>query len=214
MLDVVFEDKFLIVVNKPAKLLTIANEKERDKTLYHMVSDYLKRKNKNNRIFIIHRLDYDTSGLVVFAKNEKIKNLMQDNWTNVKRKYIALLSGKLSKKEDTIKSYLKETKTLRTYSTDRKDGKFAITTYKVIKWQDNNTLVEIDLVTGRKNQIRVHMSDIGHPIIGDVKYGNVKSKYMLLHAYYLEFLHPITSEKMMLTSDLPKYFSLINYSKI
>ena len=111
MLDIVFEDKYIIVVNKPSKLLTISNEKEKEKTLYHLVSLYLKKKNKNNKVFIVHRLDFDTSGLVLFAKTEAVKEKLQANWNEVQRKYMAVLSGKLIKREGVIQSYLKETKT-------------------------------------------------------------------------------------------------------
>ena len=210
MLEIVYEDKYLIVVNKPSKLLTISNIKEKEKTLYHLISIYLKKKNKNNKVFIVHRLDYDTSGLIIFAKSELIKDKLQFDWSNVKRKYMAVLGGKLIKREGVIQTYLKETKTLMTYSSKDKKGKLAITEYKVIKYQDNFTLVEINIRTGRKNQIRVHMKDLGHPIIGDTKYGNVKNKYMLLHAYYLEFSHPITNEKICLETKLPKYFKIID----
>lgn len=209
MLDIVFEDKYIIVVNKPSKLLTISNEKEKEKTLYHLVSLYLKKKNKNNKVFIVHRLDFDTSGLVLFAKTEAVKEKLQTNWNEVQRKYMAVLSGKLIKREGVIQSYLKETKTLMTYSCKDSSGKLAITEYKVIKYQNNFTLVEINIKTGRKNQIRVHMKDLGYPIVGDLKYGNVKNKYMLLHAYFLKFVHPITNEIICLENKLPNYFKII-----
>lgn len=209
MLEIVYEDRYLIIVNKPSKLLTISNIKEKEKTLYHLVSIYLKKKNKHNKVFIVHRLDYDTSGLIIFAKSELVKDKLQSDWSNVKRKYMAALDGKLIKREGVIQTYLKETKTLMTYSSKDKKGKLAITEYKVIKYQDNLTLVEINIRTGRKNQIRVHMKDLGHSIIGDTKYGKVKNKYMLLHAYYLEFSHPITNEKICLETKLPKYFKIV-----
>lgn len=209
MLDIVYEDKYLIVINKPAKLLTISTAQEKEKTLYHLVSLYLKKKNKKNKIFIVHRLDYDTSGLILFAKSENVKEQLQINWSEVRRKYMAVLEGKLIKREGVIQTYLKETKTLMTYSCKDKNGKLAITEYKVIKYQDNFTLAEINIKTGRKNQIRVHMKELGHPIIGDVKYGNFKNKYMLLHAYYLEFKHPITKQKICLETNLPNYFKII-----
>ena len=137
MLDIVYEDKYLIVINKPAKLLTISTAQEKEKTLYHLVSLYLKKKNKKNKIFIVHRLDYDTSGLILFAKSENIKEQLQTNWSEVKRKYMAVLEGRLIKREGVIQTYLKETKTLMTYSCKDKNGKLAITEYKVIKYQDN-----------------------------------------------------------------------------
>lgn len=189
-LKIIYEDKKIIVVDKPAHLLTIATEKEKEKTLYHYVLEYLKCKNKNNRLFIVHRLDKDTSGLVLFAKDEKTKKYFQDNWQDVKREYIALVEGTFEKKKDTIKSYLMENKFLKTYSTkNKKAGKEAITEYEVIKSNKKISLLRINILTGRKNQIRVHMSDINHPIVGDKKYGSKYNylKRMALHAYRLSY---------------------------
>ena len=208
-LKIVYEDKYLLVVDKPYNLLTISNDKESINTLFHKVYLYIKKQNKNNKIFIVHRLDYDTSGLVVFAKSEKIKKILQDNWDNVTRKYVAIVNGHLEKESDTIKSYLKETKTQLVYSTnDSKNGKLAITNYKVITKNDKYSLVEIKIKTGRKNQIRVHLNDINNPILGDKKYGNskIKTKRMYLHAYYLEFKHPINNTILKLELDVPTSF--------
>lgn len=206
-LKIFYEDKYILVVLKPYHLLTIANDKEQEKTLYHEVSLYLKRKNKNNRVFIVHRLDYDTSGLIIFAKDIKTKTILQDHWNQVIRKYIAILYGKLEK-SGVIKSYLKETNTHLVYSTNNsKEGIEAITEYKKILEYNNLTLVEINLKTGRKNQIRVHMNDLGHKILGDKKYGiKDKEKRLYLHAYYLKFKHPITGELIELETDIPKEF--------
>ena len=167
-LKIIYEDKYLIVIDKPHNLLTIATEKEKENTLYHEVLMYEQKKHKSNKIFIVHRLDKETSGLVLFAKSIKIKELLQNNWKNVKRYYVALVSGKVNKTGE-IKSYLKETKTLLTYSSKDKTGKLAITKYKPIEITDKYSLLEIQILTGRKNQIRVHMQDIGHPIVGDKK---------------------------------------------
>jgi len=207
-LKIIFEDKYLIIVNKPYHLLTIANEKEDENTLYHKVYLYLKRKNKNNKVFIVHRLDYDTSGLIIFAKDSKTKTIMQDNWDKVIRKYIAIVNGKLDNEKGVIKSYLKETKTKLVYSTkDSKNGLLAITNYRKVLENNNLTLVEIEILTGRKNQIRVHMSDLGNPILGDKKYGpKTNERRMYLYAYYLMFNHPITNDKIELELDVPKEF--------
>lgn len=145
-LDIIYEDKFILAVNKPHNLLTISTEKEKDKTLYHEVLTYIKK--KNQKIFIVHRLDKDTSGIVLFAKNEKIKKSLQDNWSNVQRYYVALVEGKITAKGE-IKSYLKETKTLLTYSA--KEGKFAHTKYEPIMISNKCTLLNIQILTGRKN---------------------------------------------------------------
>lgn len=205
MLNILYEDKYLIAVSKEAHMLTIASEKEKERTLYHLVSEYVKRKNKKNKIFVIHRLDYDTSGIVLFAKDQKIKEIMQNNWSKVKRNYLAVVTGFVKKDHDIIKSYLKETKTLFTYST-KKGGKLAITEYTVLERNQKYSLLSINLITGRKNQIRVQLKDIGNPIVGDTKYGTQKYKYMLLHANKLEFEHPILKTMIILEEKPPKYF--------
>ena len=206
-LKIIYEDKYIIIINKHYKLLTIGNDKEKEKTLYHKVLLYLKRKNKNNKVFIVHRLDYDTSGLIVFAKDSKIKNILQENWDKVERKYMAIVHGSIKPENNTIKSFLKETKTNLVYSTKEKDGKLAITNYKTILKTDKYSLVDIEIKTGRKNQIRVHLSDIGFPILGDKKYGLKDNfKRMYLHAYYLKFNHPITNELLKFELDVPKEF--------
>ena len=171
-------------------------------------------KKKNQKIFIVHRLDKDTSGIVLFAKNEKIKNYLQDNWSNVQRYYVALVEGKITAKGE-IKSYLKETKTLLTYSA--KEGKFAHTKYEPIMISNKCTLLNIQILTGRKNQIRVHMKDINHPIVGDQKYGSkIKSvKYLYLTANKVVFIHPITKKEINLEIDIPKeYINYLNKSNI
>ncbi len=205
-LDIIYEDKNLLAVNKPHNLLTISTNKEKEKTLYHEVLTYVKK--KNQKIFIIHRLDKDTSGIVLFAKNEKIKNQLQENWSNVKRFYVALVEGKITDKGE-VKSYLKETKTLLTYSA--KEGKFAHTKYEPIISSNKCTLLNIQILTGRKNQIRVHMKDINHQIIGDKKYGSKINnvKHLYLTANKLIFVHPITKKEIILEIKTPKEY--INY---
>ena len=215
-LKIIYEDKYLLVVDKPNNLLTVSNEKESENTLFHKVYLYIKRKNKNQKIFIVHRLDYDTSGLVVFAKSEKVKTKLQDNWDQVVRKYMAIVHGNLETKSGTIKSYLKMTKTQLVYSTnDSKNGKLAITSYKTILENKKYSLLDIDIKTGRKNQIRVHLNDLGYPILGDKKYSNIKdkAKRMYLHAYYLEFTHPITNNKLKFELDVPTDF-LNTFNKV
>lgn len=209
-LKIIYEDKYLLVVDKPSNLLTISTFKEQNNTLFHQVHEYLK--SKNVKAFIVHRLDKDTSGLVVFAKSERVKNILQDNWENVKREYIALVNGNLKKDKGTIKSYLKESKTLQVYSTnDSKNGKLAITEYEKIKSNNNYSLLKINIKTGRKNQIRVHLNDIGNPIVGDKKYSKIKNKNakrLYLHASCLEFVHPVTKELIHLESTYPSIFNI------
>lgn len=209
-INIIYEDKFIIVVNKPAKLLTISTDNEKERTLFHKVISYEKSKNKNNKVFIVHRLDRDTSGLIVFAKNEKVKKILQDNWDkNVKRKYVAVVEGKVQKENGTIKNYLKETSTFMTYSSDKPEcGKLAITKYKVLNKSKSYTLVDIEILTGRKNQIRVHMNDMNNPIIGDKKYGAKTNPLnrLGLHAYLLEFKHPVTNQLLTFETNLPTLF--------
>lgn len=205
-IDIIYEDKDIIVINKPSGLLTVATEKEKNKTAYHLVMEYLKKKNKNNRIFIIHRLDKDTSGIIMFAKNEKAKHLYQDNWNDIvkKRCYYAVIDGKMENKEGTIKSYLKENGNM-VYSVKDRSGKLAITEYKVLKERKNISLLDINLKTGRKNQIRVHMKENKTPILGDLKYGE-KSKLinrLALHAYKLELINPVTKKLLIFEASMP-----------
>ncbi|MBQ7136513.1 MAG: RNA pseudouridine synthase [Bacilli bacterium] len=209
-LDIIYEDKDIIVVNKPAGLLTISTDKEKEKTLFHKVYVYIKKKNKNNKIFIVHRLDKDTSGIVMFAKSESLKVKFQNDWDNlaIERKYVAIVHGVVKDKKREIVSWLKETKTLLTYSSNKKEGgKKAITEYRVVGNNDNYSLLDIDIKTGRKNQIRVHMKDIEHPIVGDNKYGlNDKFKRMYLHAYKLSIIHPVTKKIFAFETDIPTNF--------
>ncbi len=205
-IDIIYEDKDIIVINKPSGLLTVATEKEKNKTAYHLVMEYLKKKNKNNRIFIIHRLDKDTSGIIMFAKNERAKHLYQDNWNDIvkKRCYYAVIDGKMENKEGTIKSYLKENGNM-VYSVKDRSGKLAITEYKVLKERKNISLLDINLKTGRKNQIRVHMKENITPILGDLKYGE-KSKLinrLALHAYKLELINPVTKKLLIFEASMP-----------
>lgn len=208
-LDIVYEDKWLIIINKPSHLLTIGTDSEKEKTLFHKVIMYEKRKNKNNKVFVVHRLDKDTSGLVIFAKNQYIKNKLQNNWEKVNRGYVAIVNGK-TKDKDTLKSYLMETKTLYVYSTqDKKNGKLAITEYEKQAENKKLTLLKIKLKTGRKNQIRVQLNDNGNPIVGDKKYGNIKFdplRRLCLDANFLDFIHPVTRKRILIEKDVPKEF--------
>ena len=212
-IDIIYEDKDIIVVNKKSGLLTIATDKEKEITLYRYVSDYVKMINKKNNIYIIHRLDKDTSGIVMFAKNEKIKKLYQDNWNDLVmvRSYIAIVEGNLEKKEDTIKSYLKENKNNLVYSTKDKNGKIAITNYKVLKENSEYSMLQVIIETGRKNQIRVHMKDIKHPIIGDKKYGSKNNSInrLGLHANKLVVINPLTKKEMVFETNIPRKFKYL-----
>ncbi len=206
-LDILYEDKDIIVVSKSVHLLTISTLKEKENTLYYQVSTYLKKQNKNNKVFIVHRLDKDTSGIVVFAKNIKAKNILQDNWANVKREYIALVRGNMPSK-GIIKSYLKETTTNYVYSS--KTGKEAITEYEKIRNNKLYSLLKINIKTGRKHQIRVQLNDLGYPIVGDRIYNKKdKEKRLCLHAYYIAFNHPITNKLIEITTPPPDFVNLV-----
>lgn len=207
-LNILYEDKYLIVIEKPSGLLTIGTIKERENTLYKKVSDYVKKQHKSNKIFIVHRLDKDTSGIILFAKNEEVKRKLQRDWDKTIRKYIALVEGNVTK-NGIIKNYLGETKTLKTFITNNKNlGKLAITKYYVLKNAKEYSLLNIEILTGRKNQIRVHMESINHSIVGDKKYGSKKNpiRRLCLHANYLEFIHPITNKKIIINSNYPIIF--------
>ena len=206
-LKIIYEDDNIIVIDKPTKLLTISNKNEKEDTLYRKVSDYLKKEKK--KVFIIHRLDYDTSGVIMFAKNQKVQKLYQDNWNNFakEREYAAVVEGILNN-EGHIESYLKQTKTLFVYSSKNKDGYFSITDYKKIANNDNYSLLKIYISTGRRNQIRCHMSDIHHPIAGDTRYNSKTNPInrLCLHATTLKITNPLNQELMTFSSPIPQDF--------
>jgi len=209
--DIVFENDEIIVVNKPAGLVTVSTDTEKTDTAYRMINDYLRDKDESNRIFIVHRLDRDTSGLLLFAKNEKLKFALQDNWNGLvkERAYIAIVEGIIPEKSGKVHSWLRQTKTLLMYSSlTPEDGLEAITHYKMMKESNAYSMVEIHLETGRKNQIRVHMKDIGHSVVGDKKYGAKTNplKRLGLHANKLEVAHPFTNKIMSFESPLPECF--------
>ena len=208
--DILYEDMHIIVVNKPSGLLTIATDKEKSETLYHKVREYLKVKNKNAKVFIVHRLDKDTSGVVLLAKDEETKNMLQDGWnSNAHRSYVAVVHGKLKNKSDRCIQYLKETKTNLVYVS--KDGLEAITNYNVVKENDKYTLVAIDIETGRRNQIRVLFNSMGNPIVGDKKYFIKKNneKRLYLHANRLQVYYPHKKEVMLFETKTPIEFKNI-----
>lgn len=203
---ILYEDTDFLVVSKPHNMLTIATNKEKEKNLYHILLTYLKK--KNQKIFILHRLDKETSGIIVFCKNEKIRDLLQNNWSKVKRKYVAIVKGKI-KDKGVYEDYLEENKIHRVYIS--KTGKLAVTKYKKIKENKNYSLVDIEIITGRKNQIRVQMAEHGNYILGDNKYSEDYKKYgrLYLHATEISFLHPIKNKNMKFVSPIPNNFDKI-----
>jgi 23S rRNA pseudouridine1911/1915/1917 synthase len=205
-LDILYEDDYLIAINKPSGLLSISNDKEKIVTAYRMVSDYVKRNTKNKYIFVVHRLDEDTSGILLFSKDKNIRDKMQDNWNTItkKRGYLAICDGIL-KGSKTIHTYLNEDHNGFIYSDKHNNGKEAITNYKVIKNYNNYSLLQVFIDTGRRNQIRVHLSELGYPIAGDKKYRCKTNpiKRLCLHANILEFIHPVTKKLIHLESSIP-----------
>jgi 23S rRNA pseudouridine1911/1915/1917 synthase len=209
-LSLVYEDDNFIVINKSAGLLSVATDKQESATAFRIVMNHIKKLDKNNRIYIIHRLDRDISGLLIFAKDRDTQMIIQKNWHKLVKKnnYLALVEGTIEKENGTIHSWLvEEPKSKKVYSFDYDNGGLeSFTDYKVIKHFPKNTLMEINPRTGRKNQIRVHMQSIGHPIVGDKKYGGSKSPIgrVGLHAYQLEFIHPITKKLISLEAAIPE----------
>lgn len=210
-LTILYEDRDIIVVNKKDGLLTIGTEREKENTAYYILTDYVKKGNprSQNRVFIVHRLDRDTSGLLIFAKTEQVKRFLQDNWKEFTKKYVAVVHGKLLENEGIITSFLVENSIGRMFSVKNPEkGKLSKTGYKVLKENAEFSLLEIDLYTGTKNQIRVHFSEKGNPVAGDKMYGipDKKIKRLALHSVSLAFTHPFTKKAMFFETEIPSYF--------
>lgn len=210
-LKIVFEDPYIIIIEKQAGLLSIATATEREQTAYSILSEHVKNRDPKNKIFVLHRLDRETSGVMMFAKSEKIQKSLQNAWKEavLERTYVVVVEGPVTKEQGTITSWLTESKTFMMYSSRTpNDGQKAVTHYKVLKKNKHYSLLEVKLETGRKNQIRVHMKDIGHSVIGDKKYGATKHPLarLGLHARVLAFRHPVTGEEVRYETDIPKEF--------
>ena len=205
---ILYEDKEIIVIEKPCGLLTEQTAKENEKTAYQYVKQYLYKKKEN--IFLVHRLDQYTSGILMFVKNKKLYDILTQNWNKyVKtRGYIAIVEGQMKKTKGTIENYLAESKTQNVYITTKEQGKKAITHYKQIQSNKRYSMLEVYLDTGRKNQIRVHLSSLHHPIVGDSKYGALSNplKRLGLHAHEFMFVHPLTHKEMRFVSKTPESF--------
>lgn len=210
-LRIIFEDSDLIVVEKKEGLLSVTTGRETETTAFLILKNYVKKSSTRNKIYTVHRLDRETSGVLVFAKHSDAQHILRDNWHEIvtKRVYVAVVEGKVEKESDRIVSWLTENEISLKISSSRTDngGKEAITNYRLIKSNDEFSLLEIELETGRKNQIRVHMESIGHPIVGDRKYGSTTTIGRLaLHARVLEFYHPMTSEPLHFETPVPREF--------
>ena len=210
-LSILYEDHDILVVDKMSGLLIVSTEKIRENTAYYRLNTYVKKGNQKSRhrVFIVHRLDRDTSGIIVFVKNENAKHYLQEEWHGFKKKYYAVVHGTLPKKEGIISSYIAENPAHKMYSVDDPaKGKLAKTGYKVLRESRKYSLLEINLLTGRKNQIRVHFSEKGFPVAGDKIYGEKDKdiKRLTLHAASITILHPDTKEKMIFETKVPAYF--------
>ncbi len=223
-LTFIYEDRDILVVDKMASLLTVSSESVTENTAYYILTEYVRKGNpkSRNRLFIVHRLDRDTSGILVFAKSELAKIYLQEEWSRVKKIYSAVVHASLQKKEGIISTYLAENVAHRMYSTnDPKKGKLAKTGYEVLKESEKFSLLQIDLLTGKKNQIRVHLSEKGHPVAGDKVYGVTEKgkgkgrrrgdgiKRLMLHATSITLLHPYTKKTMTFDAAIPASFKAL-----
>ena len=209
-LDIIYEDEYFFVINKPAGLLSISTTKEKEKTAYHLVREFIKNRKKSDKIFVLHRLDKDTSGVLVFVKDNTLKNLLQNNWDKyVKtREYVALVTGNV-KDVDDYTCYLKEIGPDKVIVTNKKEGKISVTTLKTINKNNKYSLVKVNIKTGRRNQIRVVLNHLGNPIIGDKKYGGIKSNRLYLHASKLTITNPLNNKTYTFESSVPTSFKKV-----
>ena len=209
-LDIIYEDEYFFVINKPAGLLSISTTKEKEKTAYHLVRVFIKNRKKNDKIFVLHRLDKDTSGVLVFVKDNTLKNLLQNNWDKyVKtREYVALVTGNV-KDVDDYTCYLKEIGPDKVIVTNKKEGKIAVTSLKTINKNNKYSLVKVNIKTGRRNQIRVVLNHLGSPIVGDKKYGGIKSNRLYLHASKLTITNPLNNKTYTFESNVPTSFKKV-----
>lgn len=209
---VVYEDREILVVDKPAGLLTMGTDNNKTRTAYFYLTDYVRKgySKSRNRVFIVHRLDRETSGVVIFAKMAEAKRRLQDQWKDSEKKYLAVVHGRCDKTSGTISTYLAENSAHVVYSTEDKiKGKLAHTGYRVLKQTGAFALLELDLLTGRKHQIRVHLAGIGHPVVGDQKYGK-EDRYrsrLALHARSISVTHPFSKERLTFEAKVPLYFT-------
>jgi len=210
-MKIVYEDEHIIVIDKNAGLLSMASDNEKYLTAYNILSNYVKLQKPSNKIFIVHRLDRDTSGLMMFARSEKVQSRLQKDWQNMvtARTYTALVEGEVTEPEGTIKSFIFESKALVMHSSQNPaKGDLAITLFKTLKTNKDYSLLSVTLKTGKKNQIRLHMQEMGHSIAGDKKYGATGNPIgrLGLHASVLAFIHPVTGKELRFESKVPAKF--------
>lgn len=209
---IVYEDAQIVVIEKAPGILSMASSHHAF-CVKQVLDEYFHRTHQKCTAHVVHRLDRDTSGLLVYAKTLEAEQILEHNWREIvtDRRYLALVSGVLDEPQGCVESWLKDNKAYFTYSSPVDNGgKYALTHYKVLKTEGKHSLVELKLETGRKNQIRVHMQDLGHPVCGDIKYGNGDNPIgrLALHAYRLNFYHPITGEPLRFETNVPRGFRL------
>jgi 23S rRNA pseudouridine1911/1915/1917 synthase len=210
-LKIIYEDEAVIVIDKEAGLLSVSTDLGKERTAHGLVSAYVKRRNPKTKVLVVHRLDRDTSGIMMFVKDKDLQRHLRQNWQQSieTRSYLVVVEGVVEKDSATIESFMHGTDSLRSYSSKKQEGgQKAVSRYKVLKRGKDHTLLEVELETGRKNQIRVHMQDIGHPVAGDSKYGAEGDKLgrLGLHAHVLAFTHPVTEKPLTFTSPAPAEF--------
>lgn len=206
-----YEDKDIIVVEKPCGLLTIGTDRDKTRTVHTILNEYVRKGDprSRNRVYIVHRLDRETSGILILAKSEAAKLFLQEHWQETDKRYITIVHGSLAQKAGTISSCLAENSAFTVYSTpDAALGKLSHTEYKVLKEVKGLSLLEIHLLTGRKHQIRVHLSEKGHPVVGDKKYGRGNDGYniLALHARSISFTHPVNGRRLRFETGIPDFF--------
>ena len=211
-LVIIHEDRDILVVDKPSGLLTMGTDTDKTRTAYFILTDYVRKgySKSRKRVFIVHRLDRETSGILIFAKSIQAKLCLQDQWKETEKKYLAVVHGQCDRKSETITTYLAENKARFVYSTsDTTKGKLSRTAYKVLKQTKDFALLEVDLLTGRKHQIRVHLAGIGHAVVGDKKYGTGDRAHtrLALHARSISFKHPFSGERLVFETKVPPYFN-------
>lgn len=207
---IIYEDKDIVVIEKSEGILSMAST-PKQYCVKNVLDEYFEKRHFKCTAHVVHRLDRETSGLMIYAKNVEVARILENNWHSMvyDRRYVALLCGKMDKEGGTVQSWLKESKSYVTYSSPTDNGgKLATTHYHRLWNNEDFSLVEMKLETGRKNQIRVHMADLGFPVAGDHKYGNGRDPLhrLALHAYRLNFFHPITHEEMQFETPIPKDF--------
>ena len=217
MLKILYEDAYIIVVEKKEGLLSVATERQKERTAQHILNEYVKRIHKGNRIYVVHRLDRETSGIMMYAKDEKTQHTLRDNWHDLvrDRRYVTIVQGEMEQDEGTVCSWLTDRKLYVSSSPTDDGGKYSVTHYHTIKRANGFSLLELQLETGRKNQIRVHMQSLGHPVVGDERYGCEMNPLgrLALHAFKLCFYHPVTHEWMEFETPYPTPFKTLMLKK-